>query len=399
MKRALSALIAVIIILSSFSVMGFAQSDNKDIPWIIIHGMNGYGENSEKYESKPYWGKDDDMLTYLRADGYKVYAPTIGPMSSSWDRACELFAQLTGTVVDYGEAHSEKYGHNRYGRDYTGKATMGTPWDVESPLNLIAHSLGGPTARIFISLLAYGNEDEIATGSDDISPLFTGGHDKVINALVTISAPHNGTQLADAGLATGLVPPAVMLVAMVVPSMVNDFFMLEHWNIVGKSGIPNLANVLKFAKADNAADDITMKGAAEITKNYKLPKDILYITYAADTTGESFTGHRVGLPADGVYTLTSEMISIAANFSYDGVVPGKDWEANDGLVPVISAQYPFNDEMGHVFYTDGMAMKRGVWNVMPTLKGTHSYYTGAIGTIEDLTAYFEGVFDLANAQK
>ena len=39
-------------------------------------------------------------------------------MGSAWDRTCELYAQLTGTRVDYGKAHAEKYGHARYGRTY-----------------------------------------------------------------------------------------------------------------------------------------------------------------------------------------------------------------------------------------------------------------------------------------
>jgi hypothetical protein len=33
--------------------------------------------------------------------GYTVLTPTIGPISSNWDRACELYAYLKGGIVDY----------------------------------------------------------------------------------------------------------------------------------------------------------------------------------------------------------------------------------------------------------------------------------------------------------
>ena len=51
----------------------------------------------------------------LNEKGIEAYAPAVGPLSSAWDRACELYAQLMGTRVDYGEAHSKMHGHNRYG--------------------------------------------------------------------------------------------------------------------------------------------------------------------------------------------------------------------------------------------------------------------------------------------
>ena len=36
----------------------------------------------------------------------------------AWDRACELYARLTGTTVDYGIAHSAEKGHDRFGITY-----------------------------------------------------------------------------------------------------------------------------------------------------------------------------------------------------------------------------------------------------------------------------------------
>jgi triacylglycerol lipase len=60
--------------------------------------------------------------------GHQTYYASMGPISSNWDRACELYAQIKGTVVDYGQAHSAKYGHARYGKDYRGKGFY-PAWD------------------------------------------------------------------------------------------------------------------------------------------------------------------------------------------------------------------------------------------------------------------------------
>lgn len=400
MKRVLSVLFALMFLLSSMTCIGYAKSEKSDIPWIFIHGMNGYGENCEKYADTPNWGgtPEKDLMKNLRSKGYEVYAPSVGPMSSCWDRACELFAQLTGTVVDYGEAHSKKYGHNRYGRDYSGEATMGTPWDVESKINIVAHSLGGPTLRVFVSLLAYGDADEIAVSGDEISPLFEGGHEASINAAVTLAAPHNGTPLADAGMKTGLVKPLAVVVALFAKKQVNGFYMLEHWNVYDKNGFPSIKNALKFASDDNGLVDITLKGAAAITEKYKLPESVLYLSYYASMTKQGIFGHQIGTKAEGVYTLTAELVSISADLHYDGVAPGKEWEENDGLVPVISAKYPFNDKMDHIDYSEGDRLARGIWNVMPGLSGTHSRFTGYFNVDDAYYRFYEDMFELVKAQ-
>ena len=46
----------------------------------------------------------------LESHGYKVINVSIGPISSNWDRAIEVYYQLKGGQADYGLSHSEKYG-------------------------------------------------------------------------------------------------------------------------------------------------------------------------------------------------------------------------------------------------------------------------------------------------
>jgi triacylglycerol lipase len=79
-----------------------------DYPWWI----NAFGVND--------WIGQDYMKIF-RDRGYITHYASVGPVSSNHDRACELYAQIKGTVVDYGQAHSSQFGHARYGRNYTGK--------------------------------------------------------------------------------------------------------------------------------------------------------------------------------------------------------------------------------------------------------------------------------------
>lgn len=79
--------------------------------------------------------------------GYDCYEPSVAPSGSAWDRACELYAQLAGTVVDYGKEHSERCHHERYGVDYSKNPLM-TDFD-DSQIVLLGHSFGGATIRLF----------------------------------------------------------------------------------------------------------------------------------------------------------------------------------------------------------------------------------------------------------
>lgn len=85
---------------------------SKHHPYVFVHGMMGWGEDKKLYKVLPYWGMVTGSLTKrMRAEGYEVYTPSVSPLGSAWDRACELYANLTGGTVDYGVAHSKEKGH------------------------------------------------------------------------------------------------------------------------------------------------------------------------------------------------------------------------------------------------------------------------------------------------
>src|SRR6056297_2497134 len=144
-------------------------------PIIFVHGFMGFGSNSETGLSFPYWGGTVDLEDRLRSSGFEVYTAEVGPVSSNWDRACELYAYIKGGVVDYGKAHSKKYGHGRYGEYYPG---VYPEWGSHRSVHLVGHSMGGQTARLLTELLAQGDPDEIAAGEvagpGGLSDLFSG---------------------------------------------------------------------------------------------------------------------------------------------------------------------------------------------------------------------------------
>ena len=72
--------------------------------YVLVHGMGVWGESANLNNVTPYWGSTTGGISvYLRSQGHLVQEVSVGPFSSAWDRACELYAQLTGTRVDYGE--------------------------------------------------------------------------------------------------------------------------------------------------------------------------------------------------------------------------------------------------------------------------------------------------------
>lgn len=162
-KRAASLLLALIIVFSAGVSLAFAdaKADSYKYPCIFVHGILGYGDNDKLNSVTPYWGMQykEDLMKSLNARGYDCHAASVGPLSSAWDRACELYAQLAGTVVDYGAAHSAEHHHERYGRSYVGKALIDTFGKTDRDgniikINLFGHSFGGATTRLFTYILA-----------------------------------------------------------------------------------------------------------------------------------------------------------------------------------------------------------------------------------------------------
>ena len=163
-------------------------------PFIFVHGMFGWGMDEGLDKKFPYWGATTgNLMDFLAENDYEGYALSVGPVSSAWDRACEIYARLMGTTVDYGKAHSARHNHRRFGRTYD-KPLFEGGVSSERKIHLIGHSHGGITVRLLLHLLTDGDpEERAASGPDDISGLFTGGKGDWVQSITCICTPHNGT--------------------------------------------------------------------------------------------------------------------------------------------------------------------------------------------------------------
>ena len=78
----------------------------------------------------------------LELDGNVVFVVSVGPVSSNWERAIEVYYQLKGGQVDYGRNHSEKHNiiQEPEGKSYE---AIYPKWDENHPVHLLGHSMGG----------------------------------------------------------------------------------------------------------------------------------------------------------------------------------------------------------------------------------------------------------------
>ena len=421
MKKTIAIVLSLAMIFGVVAVPASAAEikDGKtDYPYIFVHGMGGWGSENSYYSISPYWGggllpgSETDIVKILNENGVEAYAPSIGPLSSAWDRACELYAQLTGTVVDYGEAHSKAHGHDRYGFSYEGKATMGEPWNLKDKINLVGHSFGGATVRLFISLLTYGDADEIAATGKDTSPLFKGGHD-CVHSCITLSAPHDGSQVANE-----LVDPKITMILMAAAlNMVgmifgNEFlvfaFQLGHMGVTPKQNEKraklNIDGIWNYyASNDNCGYDMTLRGAAELNKKIKLSPNTYYYSYTTANTKE-FLGYQIadkGLSP--IFYISSTMIAVTKGLTIDGIKIEGDWYLNDGIVPLASARYPSCDAETALSYEaeieKGNKIKPGRWYYFETMYGMdHFDFCGTKDYPEGFEEFYFGMVNTANSR-
>ena len=400
MTKILSVFLCIVLIASA-TVPAFAVEEK--YPFIYVHGMGAWGEGNPVENIVPNWSDADgnDIIPILNEMGYEVYNPAVGILSSAWDRACELYAALTGTVTDYGEAHSTAAGHERYGRDYTGNAIMGEPWDMESPINLLGHSFGGETVRMLASLLAHGDESEREASGDDCSPLFKGGHGEAVHAVITLSSPHNGSQVANT--IYDPVRPVVMIVAMMnVLGAINRIVpiyepLMEQWHISGENMTFSPCNWMKIAKStDNCGYELTLRGAAALNEQIEMNPYAYYYSYTSLCSG---TPEFEGIEPDFsifLFDYSCKDILSSEGEIIDGIEMKDGWIANDGIVPLISALYPFDDP--HADFEESTKIEKGVWYVMPTLMGTDHYdFSRGTDFEEGYLEFYINMMDMVNA--
>jgi len=210
MSRLTYSLAAVLLSLAALCPALPAGAAN-NYPVVLVHGFLGFGPDEFKQSGFNYWGGYGDIARHMQIykGPHAVSAAGVGPISSNWDRAADLYAQIKGGCVDYGAAHVRKHGMPGQQQKPVGKCWAADPannplgyplalypaWDANHPIHMIGHSQGGTTIRALIELLEHGSPDDEGGGE-----LFKGGKIGWVRSVTTISAPHNGTTLSDAVL-------------------------------------------------------------------------------------------------------------------------------------------------------------------------------------------------------
>ncbi len=338
---------------------------NTDYAYIFVHGLSGWGEYDFYYDFLPYWGMfGGDMMKYLNARGYTARAASVDPQGSAWDRACELYAQLTGTRVDYGEAHSKRCNHSRYGDDFTGRALIGN-FSEKHKINLLGHSFGGATILLFTELMANGSPEEQKAGGD-ISPFFTGGKGSWIYSITTLASPLNGTTAYNIGSGSG------------------------------NSGSKSTAeNGKPFY--DSAAYDMYIDNAIALMENIETLSSVYYFSFPCCCTKEGADGYQVADENIWIEPYVKSNVDVIG--SYRGVTPGgvvldEKWWPNDGLVNTYSAMAPFNAPQKAF---DSAGIEPGIWNVMPVYAGDHQAFNGDLLKPNNIRPFFTKHIEMINA--
>lgn len=420
MQSLVSVWISFVMLFVSF-VPGFVPPEDKSgpvdrtYPYVFVHGLFGWGRDEGINGDLPYWGATScDLIKNITEEGYECYAASVGPFSSNWDRACELYAQLTGNVVDYGEAHAKEHGHARFGRTYS--EPMIKNWGevgedgLVNKINLVGHSFGGNTVRLLLALLDQGAPEEMRMSGNKVSSLFTGGKSNWVNSLTAICSPNNGSSLYYWGEilnVTDLIfAVAFMWAGIWGNSKINGYFdfHLEQFGLTNVPGQkPTTASRLMalykvmHAEYDNVAYDLSPDGCKVMNDRIDISDDVYYFSYAFNTTEQiPYIHNQIAIPSTLVilrpfaYMMGMYFHNIVSDIPID-----KTWLPNDGLVSVASAKYPFDEP--HKDY-DPDSIEQGVWNVMPLSTGDHGnaigigvseeqtmeFYNGIIGMIESL---------------
>lgn len=332
----------------------------------------------------------------------------LSPYASSHDRAVELFYTLKGGRADYGEEHSCRFGHARFGRCFDGQLQK---WDAENPIVLLAHSHGGNTARMLQHLLCTGFFTGYATSA------------AWVKAIICVAVPLNGCPVlhclgmplrANCGkgcMANGIehgqaVGGVLSLVrfGQTVGYLLNwtfgDFdcirwlhdWGLDHWSITRRTGgwLPlwqllwGSHHILNTD--DTAGYDLTVDGASRLNSLAVLHPCTYYFSLPCSwTTNNYVAGNRpMPLPTSNMAmlpfgALTATLVCRAIPTSFVLEWHPEEWLRSDLVVPLRSQEYPCEGSVGnavlkrHVRFPhhEKGGLSTGVWHVLPTTEIDH----------------------------
>ena len=382
-------------------------------PMILVHGFSGWGDQELAGKLCPYFGMyKTSVEKFYEHLGVECYTPSIGPFSSCWDRACELYAQLKGGRVDYGKVHSEKNGHKRYGKRFK---AMVPDWGQLSKdgkikkVNLIGHSMGAPTVRVLVDLLVNGNaEEREGTPEKELSDLFKGGKEKWVHSVTTLVGANGGISslYAIEKVREPIAKAVLYLFSFLGNTPISKFYDtgLAQFGINDEpswfnfSGDIRTKEIEKYLNSDDCVlNDLIVHTALERMKDFKPYDSIYYFAYAGCTTKPGLGGKHHGtlkmlLPLRPVAYILGHYTHKKADANHAAI--GPQYFPNDGMVNVVSARAP-QDEPQTDFESNS-ACKPGIWYNMPVEYNYHQSYMGMGEPRDVYWKFFYDILDRVN---
>ncbi|KAL2834242.1 hypothetical protein BDW59DRAFT_178741 [Aspergillus cavernicola] len=318
---------------------------NRD-PIVLVPGFTGFGE--PLFGSVNYWGGFEDLALELHVHtNVPIILPRIGPISSNWERACELYCQLreiqragpgagfdtrqifpaTNIQVDYGQYINLPPGTSRLTKQ---AAVLGTlnplwQWNGNHPVHMICHSQGGNTVRLLIELLSGRH------GPQHPSYFAFGNQQNLVKSVVTLGTPYLGTTITSVifdqilrNVQVGEVISRLVVSASLNPTRFIDL-QLGHWGFTPHPGETFLdmhnrlqAAILAWWNSNhNAIQDNGIGGITRLNQQFnpQVSPQTYYFTMSFDAT-RPFP--KAGLTANDLSRFPANPVLSLGGFLYPG---------------------------------------------------------------------------------
>jgi len=368
-----------VLIVLTMSVL-FAQNN---YPIVLVHGFIGWGP--EEMVGYKYWGGFWDIEEYLEEKGFNVITVSVGPVSSNWERAVEIYYQLKGGQVDYGKNHADKFGviQKPSGKIYKG---MYPEWDAEHPVHLIGHSMGGQTVRMLDYLLENSFHADSLNTQYEQSELLGQSHSGWIKSITTISSPHNGTTYFDVRIKTLPFFQNFIGLAAVIGSDFYDFD-LQQWDLEQKEGeswqdyYDRMDNHAAWKSKNISTWDLSIDGARELNTVARANPNVYYFSFGTSVThlDKQTRFHVPGDKVNVALRIKAKWIGEEiAQFS-DGTKTDSTWFENDGVVNTNSMWGPTTGLSGPdkiMKYSSDETLLPGQWYTFGPYEMDHYYVIG-----------------------
>lgn len=383
------------------------QRSSGNIPIIMVHGLGGFGPG-EMFGFYHYWGGVDNIPAYLTDNGYPAYEAKVGPVSSNWDRAVELYYYIKGGYVDYGKFHSSHFGHaQKKVKYYPG---VYPEWDAAHPVHLLGHSMGGITVRKLVSLLEQGNAAERTDPAH--AAVFNGDKTGWVRSVTTISTPHNGATLYYLLLDGGIpfvrkLVTSVAALAGIVPGIEKIYdFSLEQWGLEQQPGESWNAYAQRVEDSgiwnteDYSGHDVTPEAALTAEPD---SRNVYYFSF---TTKASVRGLLTGWeyprldmnPVLMPVAFPSPIFMGLGNYIRN--LPGRividsKWWPNDGAANT----YGMSGPAGSIIkpYNPNLPLEKGVWNHVGVYNGYDHFDVIGIGYFFSVRPFYSNIAQLLSA--